>query len=290
MGNRTWIKLYCEPWIQGTLREENPDVRGIWADLLALAGSGQYGDTGEIKPTNGVGYTDEQISQILCIKKPLWRKAKRRLLETERIEISSKGAISITNWSKYQSEYNRQKQYRTEKEQTFTPEPKVPLNNPSKENEKEIEKESEKLQREVTTESYNEVDVPPPEIYSVESDISTIPPMSLSLKAPKGKAKANSLTNGHTVPPGEDRATLESDLSAPGGPSRGSSSTALCTTNRQQIIEYMKANGPARIKAIAQGTGINPNLTSVTLHNGKGKVFYHDSEKRIWGVTDNYDE
>jgi hypothetical protein len=227
MGSRTWIKVYCDNWIQGTLREETPDVRGIWADLLALAGGNQYGDIGEIKLTIGVGYTDEQIASILYIKKSLWRKAKLRLLETERIKISPKGAISITNWSKYQSEYNRQKRYRAGKERNFTPEPEIPLNNPSKENKKEIEKESEKLQREVTTESYNEVDIPPPEISSLERDISTTPPMSLSLKAPKGKAEANSLTNGHTVPPGEDRATLESDLSAPGGPSRGRCSAKI---------------------------------------------------------------
>ena len=152
MGNRTWIKVYCDNWIQGTLREETPDVRGIWADLLALAGSGQYGDTGEIKLTNDVGFTDEQIAQILCIKKPLWRKAKRRLVETERIKISPRGAISITNWSKYQSEYRRQKPYRERKSETSTPEPEIPLDNSPKE--KEIEIESEKLQREVTTESY----------------------------------------------------------------------------------------------------------------------------------------
>jgi hypothetical protein len=223
MGSRTWIKVYCDNWIQGTLREETPDVRGIWADLLALAGSGQYGDTGEIKLTNGVGYTDEQIAQILCIKKPLWRKAKLRLMETERIRISRKGAISITNWSKYQSEYNRQKRYRAGKEQNFTTEPEIPLNNPPKEKEKEME--SKKLQREVTTESYN--DIPPLEISSIERNISTTRPMSLALEAPKGKARANSLTNGHAVLPGEDRATLESDLSAPGGPSRGRCSNTI---------------------------------------------------------------
>ena len=103
MGNRTWIKVYCDNWIQGTLREETPDVRGVWVDLLALAGSGQYGDTGEIKLTNGVGYTDEQIASILCIKKSLWRKAKQSFLDAGRIRISPRGAISITNWSKYQS-------------------------------------------------------------------------------------------------------------------------------------------------------------------------------------------
>ncbi len=150
MGSRTWIKVYCEKWLGGTLREDPPDVRGVWIDLLALAGSGQYGDTGEIKLTNGVGLSDLQISQILCIKPSLWRRAKKRFLLVERIKISSKGAISITNWANYQSEYNRQKPYRERKDDTFTPEPESPLTIPL-----EKEKESEKLQREVTTESYN---------------------------------------------------------------------------------------------------------------------------------------
>jgi hypothetical protein len=54
-------------------------------------------------------------------------------------------------------------------------------------------------------------------------ELVTPPTMSLPLYTPKGKAEANSLTNGNTVLPGEDRATLESDLSAHGSPSRGAS-------------------------------------------------------------------
>jgi phage replication O-like protein O len=63
-------------------------------------------------------------------------------------------------------------------------------------------------------------EITPPHELSLERSSST-PPMSLSLYTPKGKAKANGLTNGEAVLPGEDRATLESDPSAPGSPSRG---------------------------------------------------------------------
>ncbi|MFC1970464.1 phage replisome organizer N-terminal domain-containing protein [Chloroflexota bacterium] len=142
------------------MREETADIRGVWIDLLVLAGSGQYGDTGEIKLSNGVGYTDRQIAQILNIPVALWCRSKKRFLETDRINMTPRGAISITNWSKYQSEYQRQKLYRDRKDESPTPEPKSPFINPL-ENEKEIEIESEKLQREVTTESYNEVDTKP---------------------------------------------------------------------------------------------------------------------------------
>ncbi|MFC1934884.1 phage replisome organizer N-terminal domain-containing protein [Chloroflexota bacterium] len=115
MTSRTWIKLYCDNWLSGTIRDEQPDVRSVWIDLLTLAGSGNYGDIGEIKLSNGVGLTDNQIAEILHISKPLWRKSKKRFFLSQRIEITPRGAIRISNWSKYQSEYQRQKPYRTPK-------------------------------------------------------------------------------------------------------------------------------------------------------------------------------
>ena len=112
MTHRNWVKLWCREWIEGTLRDEKPEVRGVWADLLALSGSSQHGDIGAIKLANGVGYTDNQMAEILHISKALWRKSKQRFLLSQRIKIAPKGAITIINWSKYQSEYQRQKQYR----------------------------------------------------------------------------------------------------------------------------------------------------------------------------------
>jgi len=115
MTSRTWIKVYCNQWLSGTIREEQPDIRSVWIDLLTFAGSGQFGDIGEIKLANGVGFTDKQIAEILHIRTNLWRRAKARFLVSERIEINPKGAICIINWNKYQSDYQRQKPYRTQK-------------------------------------------------------------------------------------------------------------------------------------------------------------------------------
>ena len=115
MTSRNWIKVHCNQWISGSLRQEQPDVRGVWIDLLTLAGSGQYGDIGEIKLPNGIGFTDAQIAEIIHISRPLWRKSKQRFLHSQRIKIAPRGAISIVNWSKYQSDYQRQKPYRRSK-------------------------------------------------------------------------------------------------------------------------------------------------------------------------------
>lgn len=124
MGSRTWIKVYCDKWLDGTLRDEAPEIRGVWIDLLVLAGAGRYGDSGEIKLSSSVGLTDNQIADILAISLSLWHRAKKRLLETDRIRITGNGVISIINWRKYQPEYDRQKPYREAKKATTT-EPKA---------------------------------------------------------------------------------------------------------------------------------------------------------------------
>lgn len=112
MSNRTWFKIYSDKWLGGTIREEAPEVRGIFVDLLALAATGEYGDSGIIALKNGVGMTDLQIQKMLSISKNQWQKAKKRLIFTERIAVNDANIIQILNWKKYQSEYERQKPYR----------------------------------------------------------------------------------------------------------------------------------------------------------------------------------
>jgi len=142
MGSRTWVKLYCDKWLEGTIREESPLVRAVFIDLLTLAGSGIYGDTGEIKLQGGVGLSDEQVASILHLSRQQWVAARDRLIKTERIALKQGGItgmptpkrgdapllncsklalkhgksapiISISNWGRYQSEYERQKPYRS---------------------------------------------------------------------------------------------------------------------------------------------------------------------------------
>jgi hypothetical protein len=112
MGSRSWIKIHCNKWLEGTIREEPPDVRGVWIDLLCLAGSGEYGDDGIIAVRNNVGFSDSQIKKFLKISNFLWKKTKNRLLTSGRISINNENVISIINWKKYQSEYKRQTKYR----------------------------------------------------------------------------------------------------------------------------------------------------------------------------------
>lgn len=122
MSSRTWVKIYCDNWLSGTLRDETPALRGIWADLLALAGSGKYGDTGQISLQNSVGLSDLQFQKVLNLSKKGWRKAKNRLITTQRIAVNLQNVITILNWKKYQSEYERTKKYRTKSTEKSTDE------------------------------------------------------------------------------------------------------------------------------------------------------------------------
>jgi len=119
MARRTWIKIYTDKWLRGSIRKEPIEVRAIFIDLLTLAGDSAYGDNGEIKLAEDVGFTDEVISGILNISKNIWLKVKEKLTirqeKEKRIEIipMTQGfSIKIINWKKYQSEYQRQKPYR----------------------------------------------------------------------------------------------------------------------------------------------------------------------------------
>ena len=113
MGSRTWIKIFCDSWFEGSIRQESPLVRSVFTDLLALAG--RLGETGTISLPGGIcGYTNEQIAAILNITVAEWLQAKDRLANRpepseNRIQVCAGNIVKIMNWSRYQSEYERRR-------------------------------------------------------------------------------------------------------------------------------------------------------------------------------------
>lgn len=112
---RTWIKIYVDKWLRGTIRDESLEVKGGWIDILALAGDSAYGDEGKIQFAKNVGYTDYQLASIFKTDLQTWLKIKKRLTTTKRIKVTKNNVIFVLNWGKYQSEYSRQKPYREKK-------------------------------------------------------------------------------------------------------------------------------------------------------------------------------
>lgn len=109
-----WRKSWCNQNLDpnGTKRQLTPDQRSVWDDLLDLAEISPV--TGKVCAFPGVGYTVEQLAGIFHAPPTLIEEALERFntKECDMIDIDKHRVITIKNWPKYQSEYQRQKGYR----------------------------------------------------------------------------------------------------------------------------------------------------------------------------------
>ena len=108
-----WIRLWPDHILNGsTLDELDPGQRGVWFTLLVLAGYSPV--PGTICLARGVAYTHEQMAAVLKINEDYLISTIQYLAhkEIEKIIINPDKTISIKNWNRYQSEYERQKPYR----------------------------------------------------------------------------------------------------------------------------------------------------------------------------------
>jgi hypothetical protein len=113
---RNWIKLYVDQCLRGSMIAELLAAqRWQWVGFLLLGGDSSVpGVIFRRKDENGslVGYSDITLAEMLDIDLALYRDGVRRMIEKEKISVNEKGVITILNWNKYQSEYQRQKPYR----------------------------------------------------------------------------------------------------------------------------------------------------------------------------------
>jgi hypothetical protein len=104
---RTWVKLFCNQWLNGSARHDPLEVRALWVDLLAIAG--EFGGDGRVRITENTPFSDENIAKMMKVKPSIWRKVKSYLIQNGRITVDIDGFLTITKWSTYQSEYQRTK-------------------------------------------------------------------------------------------------------------------------------------------------------------------------------------
>ena len=110
----TWVKIYVTGWLHGSIRWQlEPDERGVWADLIVLAGQCLQG--GKICDNDGKAFPREYIANQLNIPKELLDRTIAKCRREGRVDDRD-DIIVLTNWKAYQSEYERQKQYRTKDE------------------------------------------------------------------------------------------------------------------------------------------------------------------------------
>lgn len=104
---RTWVKLFCNQWLNGSARNDPLEVRALWVDLLAIAG--EFGGDGRVRITENIPFSDENIAKIMRVRLSIWRKVKLYLIENGRISVDNDGFLTIAKWTTYQSEYQRTK-------------------------------------------------------------------------------------------------------------------------------------------------------------------------------------
>lgn len=120
--SRSWLKLWVGEWLDGTTRYEMSGAqRAFWVDLLAMAGRSRCsgivcaGQDGE----RFVGYP-LTVFAALDAGSEIDVPSTFELFERTgkiRVEVTTESPIklykvTICNWDKYQSEYERQKGYR----------------------------------------------------------------------------------------------------------------------------------------------------------------------------------
>ena len=119
MSRRNWIKIYPEGFLRRTLfKELIPIERWVWIGFLCLAGDNAL--DGKICVTEEMGYTDEQLAKLLDTDLKILKSAKNKMVEFKKISVNENNVVSIVSWNTYQSEYQRQRDYRQEREPKVT--------------------------------------------------------------------------------------------------------------------------------------------------------------------------
>ncbi len=113
-GLRRWVKFWVSECLEGSIRYQlDAAERGVWYDLILFSALG--GKPGSICDRDMRAYPHSFIAGRLNISVELLELALTKSVTEGRITEDEQG-IHITNWERYQSEYQRQSKDR--KEQT----------------------------------------------------------------------------------------------------------------------------------------------------------------------------
>ena len=117
-GRRTWIKLYCYGRLHGSVVYQLTEAeQSIWDKLLCYAGL--IGREGQISDNDNRPFPHSFIAHELHTTEELLESTLEKCKAEGRITEDEHG-IHITNWQAYQSEYDRQKPYREDKDREET--------------------------------------------------------------------------------------------------------------------------------------------------------------------------
>ena len=154
MGHRAWIKLWVEPWIDGSISDLNIAVRGTFVEVLAHAGDSRYSQYGMVQIRPGLGFDDTTLAKMFKIDRRTWLAHKDVLQADDLIEIGKDNEIKVVNWESYQPYYQKSKaKCKTNLHQNC----KNNLQNDSHAKEKEKEKEIRKIEKHVLEDAVQQI-------------------------------------------------------------------------------------------------------------------------------------
>lgn len=109
-GPRRWIKVFCYETLHGSVSYQLSEAeQAVWVKLLCFAGL--CGNEGLIADHDLRPYPHSFIVHEIHTTEESFEETLKKCKAEGRISEDGQG-IKITNWSKYQSEYERQKKYR----------------------------------------------------------------------------------------------------------------------------------------------------------------------------------
>ena len=93
-----WIPLWRQKWLMGSTRIElNPAERGVWIDLLCLAGN----DDGWVRANETTPYGRAQLAGMLLIPIELLDSTIEKCLQFKKLELGLNETLKVSSWEDY---------------------------------------------------------------------------------------------------------------------------------------------------------------------------------------------
>jgi hypothetical protein len=97
-NSKQWFPLWVDNWLFGSTRIElQPDERGVWVDLMALANK----DGGFIRANVDVAYPINQLAGLLNISEELLKRTVSKCVATGKVNLYDNDTMYLTNFDKY---------------------------------------------------------------------------------------------------------------------------------------------------------------------------------------------
>ena len=101
-----WLRLWVDEILKGTTFDElSLSERGLWFSLLLLAGNSLT--PGIVEMRKAVKYPHETLATLVNCDRKTLQKGIKKLISVGKISLLKDGRISITNWSQYQTRYEK---------------------------------------------------------------------------------------------------------------------------------------------------------------------------------------